>query len=160
MSQNITRIHDIALATVLNPTIHYRYRIICREFSSSFNIPLTEVEKLPIEYVLRHHFEAKFEGMEEEDLLEIVARAIDPNFDENEESSIKEFIKLIDDEQSGLKPKPKKRKKVDVTKAIMEAKQKLEESSKNEKVEPSAEKETTLTGQDALDALEDILKEE
>jgi hypothetical protein len=59
----IDAIRTQAMLDVMEGDFLYHYRRICRWFSSKFATPLSEVEELPIEYVLQHFFEEQFESM-------------------------------------------------------------------------------------------------
>lgn len=54
----------------------YALRRIFREYSKLFHVPLTEVENLPIEDVLRDYYEEKFESLGQEDLEAAVQDAL------------------------------------------------------------------------------------
>jgi hypothetical protein len=111
----MVKIHDIALASVLEPDEAYYYRKICRSFSERYHMPLPEVEKLPYDYVLRHYFEHQIEQLNESDAeeaahaLEVrMQRSINPNYDAEEEESIEDFVQMIEDEIAGKRKVKKK----------------------------------------------------
>lgn len=111
----MVKIHDIALASVLEPDEAYYHRKICRQFSEKYHVPLPEVEKLPYDYVLRHHFERQLEILNEDDSEEAasafeerVQRAANPNYDADEEESIDSFVKMVEDEIAGKRKVKKK----------------------------------------------------
>jgi len=104
----MVKIHDIALASVLEPDEAYYYRKICRSFSERYHMPLPDVEKLPYDYVLKHYFEHQIEQLNESDAEEAsyaletrIQRAINPNYDAEEEESIEDFVQMVEDEIAG-----------------------------------------------------------
>lgn len=104
-------IKTIAVSNVVNPDEEYFYRFICRWFSKTFATPLMEVYSLDPHTVLLHYFESRMEGMDEEELDLEIRRTVDPSFDENEEESLQEFIKQVEEEAEAKgKPKDKKGK--------------------------------------------------
>ena len=96
---DIKLLHDIALANVANPDAAYFYRSVCRWYSKTFNTPLTVVETLAPEHVLINYFESIFEDADEDKMWEEMNRAVDPDFDNNEEEEVQDFIKLIEAEE-------------------------------------------------------------
>ena len=104
----IQKLHDIALANVLDPDDGYYFRAICRFYSEKFHTPLHEVYRLPIHTVLINYFEATLEMLDEDDVEEKVAKAVDPNFGNNEEESIQDFIGMIEEEIAGKRKVKKK----------------------------------------------------
>lgn len=96
MSRNIFEIRTIALANVVERNFGFYYRKICRWYSQSFSTPLREVEKLDPDYVLLHYFEDYFQNISEEDKLYNLYKILDPNFDENEEAEIEDFVKKVE----------------------------------------------------------------
>ena len=48
----------------------YLLRFVCRWYSREFHTPLHLVENYPVEEVLQHFFECRYETMEDEDLEE------------------------------------------------------------------------------------------
>lgn len=100
---NLKEIKEIALANVANPTVEYYYRYVCRWFSKNFSTPLFDVYSLPPYDVYLAYFEENYEKLAqsedwEEQFLTEALRAIDPEFDEKEEESIQDFIKMLEDE--------------------------------------------------------------
>lgn len=98
---------DIALANVLEPDSEAYYRSICRWYSTTFSTPLHVVMyELDFSDVLLHYFEHFYEkrlGSSEEDEEAVwieAMRTINPDFDEEEEESVQEFIRMLEDEQA------------------------------------------------------------
>jgi hypothetical protein len=60
----------LAMLSVDKKDPDYVYRFIMRWYSREFATPLHEVEELPVEDVLLHFFECRYEGMEDHDLDE------------------------------------------------------------------------------------------
>lgn len=60
-----------AMAAVVSdyPGWDDRFRHIARFLSKEFSLSLTEVYDLPLDFVLLHYYEARYESMEEEDLF-------------------------------------------------------------------------------------------
>jgi hypothetical protein len=99
-------IESIALANVADPDSDYIYRKICRWYSKTFYTPLhTVLNELTFSHVLQAYFEEGFEKMEDEDLKDEMLRTIDPDYDENEEEDIGEFINMIEDEEENKRMK-------------------------------------------------------
>lgn len=61
-------IRVLAFDAVKNKDSDYLLRHIFRWYSREFHTPLPEVEEMPLEEVLTHFFECRYEGMEDEDL--------------------------------------------------------------------------------------------
>jgi primosomal protein N' len=98
-SSDFIKIHDIALAETLTPSLEYHYRSICRWYSEKYHTPLHIVERdLSPQYVLSHYYESQISHMEEEDVETLIAKALDPDWDEDEEEDIKDFINMIEQE--------------------------------------------------------------
>ena len=60
----------IALDNRLNPDFYANCRAMCRLFSKKFHMPLPEVEKLSIEYIMLHLFEDNFTNLDSDKLKE------------------------------------------------------------------------------------------
>ena len=56
----------------------YSLRYIFRWYSREFSTPLTEVEDIPLEDVMRHYFESRYEDLEEEDREKEIERLLMP----------------------------------------------------------------------------------
>lgn len=97
---SLKEIKDIALSNTMSEPTDYQYRNICRWYSKTFFTPLHQVFELPPHTVLLTFFEEGYKNMEEEELVLEANRAIDPNFDENEEKAIEDFIEMIEDEEA------------------------------------------------------------
>jgi hypothetical protein len=59
-------LRQIALRDVLKEPYEYHLRHVFRWYSKTFSTPLTEVEDLPLETVLQHFYEARYEEMDDE----------------------------------------------------------------------------------------------
>jgi hypothetical protein len=57
----------LSLKAVINPSYEDFLRSVHRYYSKTFSTPLTEVEKLPLDYVLRAYYEDIFEKMDEDE---------------------------------------------------------------------------------------------
>lgn len=71
-------IQVLALHAVVREDGDYNLRSVFRWYSKTFATPLHVVETLPIEDVLRHYFEAKYEDLEEEHLAAEIKRLATP----------------------------------------------------------------------------------
>jgi hypothetical protein len=56
-AKTIKNLKILAVRDTINPSYESQYRSICRWFSTTFSVPLPEVEAMPDEYVLRHYYE-------------------------------------------------------------------------------------------------------
>jgi hypothetical protein len=97
---DLKELKEIALANVVDPTSEYLFRHVCRWYSKTFHTPLhVVITEIPLSEVFLAYFEEGYEMMDEDERLVEVMRAIDPSFDEKEEESIQDFIKLIEFEE-------------------------------------------------------------
>jgi hypothetical protein len=106
-AEYIIAIQNAALADVMseNPPFDYFYRKVCRQYSEKFNTPLPQVYLLPFNEVLRDVTEARYEQIlqsedGEEDMLEMAQRAINPNYEAEEEQENEDFAKKALDEEN------------------------------------------------------------
>ena len=76
----------------------YTYRKICRWFSREFNTSLPIVIKLPVEFILQHYYEDRFESLSEEELTNMMRHHADPDFVKDTEQSDDEFLIQIQEE--------------------------------------------------------------
>jgi hypothetical protein len=84
---------EIAFANVADPDESAYYRQICRFYSKTFFTPLHQVFNLDPELVVSAYFEERASQLEENgDLEEHLAKIADPDYDENEERLLQEFI--------------------------------------------------------------------
>lgn len=108
-SSDFLKIYDIALASVLEPDVNFHYRSICRWYSEHFHTPLHIVEKdLPIQYVVAHYYEAQISSADEEDLEGMIAKSLNPGWNQDEEEDIQRFIEEIEREEKIKKSGTKK----------------------------------------------------
>lgn len=135
-------IHDIALASVLEPDDHYYYRTICRKYSEKFHTPLHHVHQLPYHTVLVNYFESVFENMHEDDLDEIVHRAVNPNYDDEEE--LQDFIQMVEEESEGKRKAKKKKAKLPAKKDKQESIANKQESIVNKQESFEAKQESLM----------------
>ena len=91
-----------ALNSVLLGNETYFYRKMCRYISQNFNIPLPEVEKMPVDYVLLHYFESTYEGYEEKELLKLAKELCAPDIASKEEEQIQAVIADLEKEQEAI----------------------------------------------------------
>lgn len=63
-------IRILAFGSVQKRDSEYILRHIYRWYSTTFNVPLPQVDDIPLEDILTHYFEVRYEGMSEEDLEE------------------------------------------------------------------------------------------
>lgn len=101
---NLKEIKEIALANVSDPTNEYYYRFVCRWFSKTFYTPLPDVYSLSVDEVLLAYFEEGYEKLSQtedgDNNMKLDAyKAIDPDFDENEDKAVKEFVEMIEAEE-------------------------------------------------------------
>jgi hypothetical protein len=105
------KIHDSALVDTLEPDMTYHYRSICRWYSEKFHTPLHTVEnELPPIYVLRHYYESNFSTMEEEDMERLIFKALNPDWNEDEEEDIQDFIDMVEKEDKARQSKSTNKK--------------------------------------------------
>jgi uncharacterized protein YdaU (DUF1376 family) len=91
-----------ALHSVLIGDENYYYRKMCRFVSQNFSIPLNEVEKMPVDYVLMHYFEGTYEGWEEKDLVNLAKELCAPDMKAEEEEQIQAAIDTLEQEQARI----------------------------------------------------------
>lgn len=113
-SSDFLKIHDMALAEILEPSFQYYYRNVCRWYSKEFHTPLHLVHTLPPFFVLQNFYEANLASLDEDDLDSLVFKALNPGVDQESEEEIQEFIDMIEREdekkqkarlaKSGIKP--------------------------------------------------------
>jgi hypothetical protein len=72
----IETIQIAALREKLQPTLDGGFRKIQRWFSQTFATPLETVESYPIEYVLLHYFEDRYESLKEHEIQDLVKELI------------------------------------------------------------------------------------
>jgi hypothetical protein len=65
--ETLRSIQLLALKSVEKPTYEDFYRKVCRWYSTKFSTPLTEVEDMAEEHVLRHYFEDNYSALYESD---------------------------------------------------------------------------------------------
>jgi hypothetical protein len=70
-------VRALALLSVIKEDRDYRLRTILRWYSKTFFTPLHIVEELPVEDVLRHYYETKYEELENEDLRVEIAEILE-----------------------------------------------------------------------------------
>lgn len=105
-SSDFLKIHDIALAQVIEPNVEYYYRNICRWYSEKFHTPLHIVEtELQPSYVLKHYYEVGFGQMKSEELDSAIFKAVNPDFEEDTEEDIQNFIKQVTEEAKSKQKK-------------------------------------------------------
>lgn len=115
-SSDFLKIYDIALASVLEPDVDFHYRSICRWYSEHFHTPLHVVEKeLPIQYVVKHYYEAQISSAEEEEIEAMIEKSLNPDWNQDEEEDIQRFIEEVEREEkikkSGIKKQEKESSK-------------------------------------------------
>jgi hypothetical protein len=99
-------IRTIALREVMKETGEYQVRNVQRWFSKTFHTPLLQVEELPLEYVLQHFYESRYEDLDEADrdkerisLIESPEEAAKRVAEENyEQFSMLEFEKFAEEQ--------------------------------------------------------------
>lgn len=103
-----------ALAGVFYRTDSSDWRWFCRQYSEMFGVPPFQVEQLPPEHVILYVFEKQLEQYDLEKhedlqaLIEQVHRIEDPNYDENQEQEIQDFIAAAEAYELVRKKKGKK----------------------------------------------------
>jgi hypothetical protein len=103
-----------ALASVIYPDSEYLLRHIFRVYSETFHTPLHIVYELPIDEVLMHYYEHKFEQMDEHERKDWVARVLETEeqrkarerAEDEEQAMAAEFVAR---EKSKLETKPEER---------------------------------------------------
>lgn len=103
------KIHDVAVADTVDPDTEYHYRSICRTYSERFNTPLHVVYTLPPHFVLQNYYEDIMSNMDEDQFEQLLFKAAYPELDQDSEEEIQDFIQMIEDEEAGKRPKPKRR---------------------------------------------------
>ena len=90
-------IQIVALATVENPDLEYFTRKITRAFSTTFHVSLLEAETIPVETMLMHLCEYRYENLSEMKRIEEAAR-LKKTPEEREEDRQAELRQLDEDE--------------------------------------------------------------
>ena len=111
---NYKALSDIALAGVMNPTEKVFYRRVCRWYSREFATPLRDVETCSPEHVLTHYYEDYYERQAsnpEANMDHHVLRAINPEFDHDEDKLLQEFIERENELAKKAKTKAKTKPK-------------------------------------------------
>lgn len=104
---DLDKVYSIALSNVIDGTDNeYVYRKITRFYSQKFKVSLKEARALAIEEIALDLYESHLEEMDEEELDQAVERFLNPNFDQDEEASIQEFIKKVEQEEASKQKKP------------------------------------------------------
>ena len=89
-----------------------QHREMCRRFSILFHVPLPEVEKLSLEYVLLHLYEYRFSNMESEELKKFkhnLLKRIEHDIEQEDEDWIAENeYEALKQDQELLNEKNKK----------------------------------------------------
>lgn len=96
---DLKELKEIALSNVMDPDSEYFFRFVCRWYSKTFHTPLHEVIKLNPYIIYLNYFEDGYSQMEEEDRIEDMYKAINPDYDKEEEESVQNFIELIEQEE-------------------------------------------------------------
>lgn len=110
-SSDFLKLHDIALADTLSPNLAYHYRAMCRWYAEKFHTALHIVEnELPPSYVVRHYYEANMASMDDEDIDLMVFKALNPDFNEEDEEDLAEFISMVEKEDKTRQERLAKKK--------------------------------------------------
>jgi len=108
---NLDQIYTIAISNVVqNSSQDYIYRKLTRAYSNKFNMSLQETRALPIEEVALDLYESYFEELDEEELDEAIERLMSPDYENDEEASIQEFIKQAETEEATKRAKKEVKK--------------------------------------------------
>lgn len=86
-----------AFESYLNEDDQYFYRKVCRWYSTEFHTPLTEVEKLPWDYILLHYYESSLEKMDYNDVLDLAIEEYVPEIVEEQEKDTDAFVKEVEE---------------------------------------------------------------
>jgi len=107
VSEFVNDLQKIALLAVLQPDDDAFIRRIYRWFSTTFHVPLPDVDDLPLDYVLLHYFEANFEQLDDDQkhnkiisLLETVEEKRQRELEEKADDEA--FLKMAEAEVKGL----------------------------------------------------------
>ena len=96
-----------AIADSLSPTEESIWRNACRFYSKRFNTPLKEVLKMDPEHILLNNFEEQLNEIDLEEnidsILEQIYRIENPNYEEDQEKDVQEFIKKVEDSEKKTK---------------------------------------------------------
>lgn len=109
---NFKEIYDLSVANVLIKDDQYLYRRICRQYSILFHTPLPQVYGLNPDDVLLNVLEHQNESIPDADdvmpIEELAERVINPNFEEDQEKELEEYISKLEQKskKDNLKPKP------------------------------------------------------
>ncbi len=90
----IESIKKSALLATIEPDGGAILRHLFRWYSKTFHTPLTDVEGLPIEYVLQHYFESQYEELDEDQKHDLIIFLLESP----EERAIREKADKIDEE--------------------------------------------------------------
>ena len=101
----IDRVEILALKGVCLKDSDYRYRKICRYYSHHFSTPLMDVYELPWFHVLQNYLEHVLEQKNEEALYELVLELVYPEKIQQEEDSVNDWIKQIEEEEKAKREK-------------------------------------------------------
>lgn len=109
-----------ALASILTPDVESFLRHVFRFYSKTFNVPLPDVDDLPLEDVLLAYYEEVYEGMDEEAREEYLGYATESDEvrearlaqERTQKSADEEFFDKLDAEVKAGKKRelPKERK--------------------------------------------------
>lgn len=102
-----------AIADLLSPTEESVWRDACRTYSENFNTPLHVVLKMDPEHILLNNFEKQLEDVDVdksvEELLESVYKIENPNYMEEQEQELQDYIdKVVEEEKHSKKTLLKK----------------------------------------------------
>lgn len=149
----------IAFGNIAQPTYDSFIRWMQRFYSITFNTPLPQAETIPLEKLSLHVYEHLAQEMDQEDLIETYQRILNPNFDEDEDESFKEFAKQAQEEAdkaNSLKSQAKTPIPNDNNKLQPDNQQSLDKPTQGSKV---FDDETPVLDSTGLDDLDKALKE-
>lgn len=104
---SLKQVQEIALGNVVQANYLYLQRKMCRWFSTTYHTPLSEVEAMPFFKVALTFYETQYDKMDEDERLEDMALAVNPNFEAEEEGEVQDFISRIEEEEENKRNKGK-----------------------------------------------------
>lgn len=134
---NYKAIKTSSLKNVLKPNFEYHIRKLYRWYSKQFHTPLQECFDIPVEIVLMHFFEEKYEAMNEEELQEEVHSLLETEdqrkerIEQEEQDKVAEYemFRLAAQHNKKIEGKKKKLSETDLPASISKLTQKLNDVS-------------------------------
>ncbi len=108
LEDELKAIEIIALKSREKPDFESEIRKLYRWFSKEFHVPITEVEKLDLHYILLHKYESYINGLNDEDYIKYKNRLLWPEKLEEIAAQDDDWLaKELEEEQKRLKEEKK-----------------------------------------------------